>query len=201
MNLYSFSDKYVSPTCYLPKQLPGYNSRDGGKITDQANVEGNASNTLERMETNSPIWRASKYGVLPNSVCLNEVARSPNVVPRRVQDLLGARFSSSYTTQTSEESTREEKVEIKQRELVQLAKLKGIYDKEVLNRQMLLARSRLFREHAVEMISKKDGSQTPGIDKEIYDKDKDETFEGLVEYLRDMIYHPNQYKASAVKRV
>lgn len=96
---------------------------------------------------------------------------------------------------------RGEMVELKQRELVQLAKLKGVYDKEVLNKQVLLARSRLFREFAVELISIKSGSQTPGIDGEIYDKEREESFEELIEYLRKITYHPNQYKASAVKRV
>jgi len=108
---------------------------------------------------------------------------------------------SSYTALTPEELSRGERVEIKQRELVQLAKLKGVYDEEVLNRQVLLVRTRLFREYAAELISNKPGSQTPGIDKEVYDKEREESFEELVEYLRRMIYHPNQYKAKAVKRV
>lgn len=139
--------------------------RDGVKITDQANVKGNALNTRRRMKTYNRSLRApgAGNGVLLNSVCLNEAVRT------------GARL------------TRREEVEIKQRELVQLAKLKGVYDKEVLNRQVLLARSRLFREYAVELI----------LGVEVYDKEKDERFE--VEYLRDMIYHPNKYRANAVK--
>lgn len=64
-----------------------------------------------------------------------------------------------------------------------------------------MARSKLFREYAVELISNKPGSQTPGIDKESYKKDEAGTFEGYVKYLRMMTYHPNQYKAKAVKRV
>jgi hypothetical protein len=131
-------------------------------------------------------------------VCLNEIVQRPFVVRRKIQDLPGARYMSSYTTL---ELSRGEQVEIKQRELVQLAKLKGVYDEEVLNRQMLLIRSRLFREFAVELISNKSGSQTPGMDKEIYDRFAEKSFEEFVEYLRKMIYHPNQYKAQAVKRV
>ena len=77
----------------------------------------------------------------------------------------------SSSTSTPKELTRREQVEIKQRELVQLAKLKGVYDKEVLDKQVLLVRSKLFREFAVELISIRPGSQTPGIDKEIFDKD------------------------------
>ena len=75
-------------------------------------------------------------------------------------------------------------MEIKQRELVQLAKLKGSYDKEVLDRQLLLARSKVFRDYAIELISLKPGSQTPGVDKKIYDKENDDTFDDLAEYLR-----------------
>ena len=84
---------------------------------------------------------------------------------------------------------------------MQLAKIKGVYDADVLKQQLLLARSRLFREHAVELIGSKSGSQTPGIDNEIYDKGADGTYENLVEYLRTIIYHPNKYKANVVKRV
>ncbi len=145
--------------------------------------------------------KASNNDVLLNSVCLNETGSNSSVVGRKVRDLFGARQMSTYNTTTPKELTRRERVEIEQRELVQLAKLKGVYDQMVLNRQVLLVRSRLFREYAVELISKKPGSQTPGIDKEIYEKGKEETFEDLVEYLREMTYHPNQYKARAVKRV
>jgi RNA-directed DNA polymerase len=89
----------------------------------------------------------------------------------------------------------------KQRELMELAINKGKYDKTVLDKQLLLARSKLFRRYAVEQISRKSGSQTPGVDKEIYDKTDDSMCESLVEYLREIIYHPNKYKATAIKRV
>lgn len=102
---------------------------------------------------------------------------------------------------TSSQLTRKEEVEIKQRELAQLANIKGIYDQEVYDQQLLMARSRVFREYAVELISKKPGSQTPGIDREKYEKGEHGTFDEYVEYLRKVTYHPNQYKANAVKRV
>jgi len=180
----------------------GYDSRDGGKITDQANVRYNSLNIRTRVTTYEPCPKASFNDVLLNSVCLNEAAHNSFVARRKVQDLFGARHLSSSATTTPIALTRREEVEIKQRELVQLAKLKGEYDKEVLDKQVLLARSRLFREFAVELISSKTGSQTPGIDKEIFDKeDKESSFEELVEYLRTTIYHPNKYRAKAVKRV
>lgn len=201
MRYISSSDDYVSSTYYKPKLMSGYSSRDGGKITDQANVEGNALNTRRTMKTYNRSLGVPGNGILLNSVCLNETVGTSFVVRGKVQDLFGARHMSSYTTTISTEFTRREEVEIKQRELAQLAKLKGVYDREVLNRQVLLARSRLFREYAVELISEKPGSKTPGVDREVYDKENDETFEDLVEYLRDTIYHPNKYKASVVKRV
>jgi len=94
--------------------------------------------------------------------------------------------------------TKEEVVK-KQKELVELAKLKGPYDKSVLDKQLLLVRSKLFREYAASLISVKPGSKTPGIDKEIFDNT--DKIESLVEYLRKEIYHPNKYKASPIRRV
>lgn len=200
MKLNSFSDDNVSLTYHTPKQLLGYDSRDGGKITDQANVGGNASNIQTGMKTYEYRLKAPFNGVLLNSVCLNEAIQNPFAARRKVQDLLGARQFSSSATST--DLTRREEVEIKQRELVQLAKLKGAYDKEVLDRQVILVRSRLFREFAAELICSKPGSQTPGIDREIFDKeDIESSSEDLVEYLRTIIYHPNKYRANAVKRV
>lgn len=200
MNINSFSDIIVSLTYHTAKQLLGYDSRDGGKITDQANVGGNASNIRIGTKTYESRLKAPFNGVLLNSVCLNEAIHNSFAARRKVQDLFGERHFSSSTTPT--DLTRREEVEIKQRELVQLAKLKGACDKEVLDRQVLLVRSRLFREFAAELICIKPGSQTPGIDKEIFDKeDIEASFEDLVEYLRSTIYHPNKYRASVVKRV
>lgn len=200
MGDFSFSD-FVSQTYHNPKLMPGYDSRDGGKITDQANVKGNALNIRAMKMTYNHLPKAPVNGVLLNSVYLNEAVHTSFVARGKVQDLFGARYMSSGTTTTPMGLTRKEEVEIKQRELVQLAKLKGVYDKEVLNRQVLLVRSKLFREYAVELISKKPGSQTPGVDREVYDKENSETFEDLVEYLRSTVYHPNKYRASAIKRV
>jgi hypothetical protein len=117
-----------------------------------------------------------------------------------VQDLFGVRQMTTLSHSAQMENRRE-LVEIKQRELVRLAKLKGTCDEAVLKRQILLARSKLFREYAVELIKLKPGSQTPGIDEEIYDKEDEGSYELLAEYLRKVTYHPNQYKASAIKRV
>lgn len=175
-------------------------SRDGGKITEKANAGSNVSDIRFRNEIHKTKLKAPHKGVLLNSVCLNDVVHRSFRNRYIVQDLFGVRHMTT-SSQLILMETRKEQVEIKQRELVQLAKLKGTYDKEVLNRQLLLARSKLFREHAVELISLKPGYQTPGVDKEVYEKDKEESFDQLVKYLREMTYHPNQYQAKPVKRV
>ena len=134
-----------------------------------------------------------------NSVRLNEIASNRIGGGRKIRDLLGARSIS--TSATTAKLTKKELVEIEQRRLVQLATIKGTHDIEVYKLQLIMVRSRLFREYAVDIIKSKPGSQTPGIDKEIYNKEEPDTHDNLVEYLRDMIYHPNKYRAALVKRV
>ena len=95
-----------------------------------------------------------------------------------------------------------EQVELKQNELVKLAERHGIFDPRVLKAQLLMARSLLFRTHAVNHMAKKAGSQTVGVDNEIIDNmnlkfAKDE----LILWLRDMVYHPSRYRSRPIKRV
>lgn len=171
---------YVSMTYCISKLRSGYNSRDGGKIAEKAKAR---SNVLDML----------------NSVSLNEVAPNRFGSRIRVQDLNRARSISTSTKPNT--LSKKEQVEIQQRRLVQLAIIKGLHDVEVLKLQLLLARTRLFREYAVEVIKNKPGSQTPGVDKEFYDKEESNTYDNLVEYLRETTYHPNKYKATPVKRV
>lgn len=171
---------YVSMTYHITKLRSGYDNRGGGKIAEKAKARGNASDML-------------------NSVRLNEVISKRIGSGRRIQDLLGARSIS--TSPISTKLTNKELVEIEQRKLVQLAAIKGTPDEEVYRLQLIMARSRLFREYAVDIIKSKPGSQTPGVDKQIYNKEDPDTYDNLVQYLRDMIYHPNKYRATPVKRV
>ena len=92
-------------------------------------------------------------------------------------------------------------VEEKQKELVKLAKLKGIYDKAVLNKQLIFARSKLFREHAVSTLSTRPGSKTPGVDGESFKMADKQLKEKLIDYSRYILYHPNKYKSMPIKRV
>lgn len=207
MDLGPFSSENASMTCYNSKQKPEYDSWDGGKIAEQANARSNSLDTGTEPRTRSYREGARKLGGrapairgLLNSVSLNEVPLSLNGCRGTVRDLFGVRQESTLTL-THALLTLEEKVEIKQRELVQLAKLKGVCDKKVLDRQLILVRSLLFREHAVDLMRRKPGSHTPGVDKEFYDKEDEQMFVELVGYLRMITYHPNQYKADPVRRV
>lgn len=93
-------------------------------------------------------------------------------------------------------------VETKQTELVRLAEQYGLHDRRVYDKQLLLIRSLFFRQYAAWLIIKKPGSQNPGIDKQaINPEESEEMFQPLTEFLRDMTYHPNKYRPSAIKRV
>lgn len=172
---------------------------------DQAKAKGNALDTQSFPKTERLTLRASyfdhKKGVLLNSICLNEASLKPFRNRNRVQDLNGARFMSTLPTKSTQNLIDE--VEAKQRELVSLAKLKGTYDKSVLEKQLFLVKTKLFREYAVMLMKIQSESQTPGIDGEIiHDDIKDNaTFDNLVQYLREIAYHPNKYKSAPIKRV
>jgi hypothetical protein len=87
-------------------------------------------------------------------------------------------------------------------ELVKLAEKNGLYDKKVFDLQLVLVRSLDFRAFATWTILIKPGSSTAGLDNEVINKEnKAKLFGILIEYLRDMTYHPNQYKPTAIKRV
>lgn len=98
--------------------------------------------------------------------------------------------------------------------MVKLAEKHGIFHTKVQEAQILMVRSLLFRLHAVNLIPKKAGSQTPGVDNEIFEpspvvpegsakgkKDYIQSETQLVEWLRSMVYHPNKYRPKPVKRV
>lgn len=185
----------VSLTYSISKQQLEYYSQHGGKIIEKANAKSNALDTLNYSGTRIYMGTLDQ-SVLLNSICLKGVSLKLLSKGHRFRDLNRARFMTSSTASVIRE-TKEEVVK-KQRELVELAKLKGLYDKSVLDKQLLLARSKIFREYAALLISVKPGSNTPGIDKETIGNTDTES---LVEYLRKEIYHPNKYKASPIRRV
>lgn len=170
---------------------------------EEAKAGGNALDSRYMSNSAKTILVISHTGGLLNSMWLKRAPGNLSERRNQIQDLgitSGARFMTTLLT-TSSQSIREQ-VEEEQMKLAELARLKGIYDPAVLNRQLLLARSKLFREHTVALISKKAGSLTPGVDGEVYDEDEnDEIFAEVVEYLREQLYHPNKYRATPIKRV
>jgi retron-type reverse transcriptase len=76
----------------------------------------------------------------------------------------------------------------KQIELVKLAEQLGTYDKKVLNLQLRLVKSKLFRLWATILV--KENFQN--VDNVVFDNS--ESILDLVEYLRDVVYHPKKYK-------
>lgn len=185
------------------KRKSDLHNRHGGKIMEEAKAGGNASDIRYMSNSAKTILGISHTGGLLNSMWPK---RAPGNSPERrnkIRDLWitsGARFMTTLPTTGSQ--LNREQVEQEQMKLAELARLKGIYDPAVLNRQLQLARSKLFREHTVELIGKKAGSLTPGVDGEVYDEDEnDQIFGELVGYLREQLYHPNKYRATPIKRV
>nr|AYE93198.1 hypothetical protein C0995_000021 [Termitomyces sp.] len=191
----------VSQTCDNSKLLSEYRYWHGGKILDQANAKGNALDTRGAIKSERFPQGALHKSVLPNSICLNGVSLKPFGGRNNILDLVRARYMSTLPKKSTSLQALHEEVLEKQRELVKLAKLKGCYDKSVLDKQLVLVRSKLFREYAVMIISVKAGSQTPWIDKEIYNKEGEHTYVNLVESLREATYYPNKYISSPIKRV
>lgn len=169
-------------TYKVSKQPLGLSSQLGGKITEQAKAKGNA---LDRLG--------------PNSAGLRRASLNPFAGGNRFQDLVRARTMTSRPLPKPIANMKE--VEEKQKELVELAKLKGIYDKSVLNKQLILARSKVFREYAVLTLSTKAGSKTPGVDGESFKMASEQLKQKLICYSRDILYHPNNYRSSPIKRV
>lgn len=195
-------------TYFETKLLPVPNSLAGGKIAEKANVLGNAKNTGVNRRASILRNQGLISGINSlNSVCLNKISLSFSGRMYSTQELtLHVNRSESLLHSTESNSSNplsiREEVELKQKQLVRLAERHGLFDHRVQHFQLILIRSKLFRQHAATLIWAKPGSQTPGIDNEIFDKqDKYNNIELLVEYLRDMTYHPNKYLPSPVKRV
>jgi RNA-directed DNA polymerase len=191
----------------------------GGKIAEKAKVLGNAKNTgyrrsesyVKNRELNSELSSL-------NSVSLNKIS---NIIPigraYSTQDLTSSGVSRSEAPSLSTPNVLSpptvpidedkplnirEQVELKQKELVRLAERHGLFDPRVLQAQLLMVRSLLFRTHAANLMTKKAGSKTPGVDNEIIDKtDIGASKEQLIGWMRDMVYHPNRYKTQTIQKV
>jgi Reverse transcriptase (RNA-dependent DNA polymerase) len=195
-----------SLTYTVSKHMSELYSLNGGKIAEKANAHGNAWDTRKSLLTFRVSGLMAKIR-LQNSVCLNKVPFNQFVRHYSIRDLSKldsrsekAQIAYNRITPKDKEIIREE-VRTKQIELVKLAQQRGLYDKKVLDLQIILIRSKAFREWAILLLKDKAGSQTPGFDREIFDKENPETFTDLVAYLREIAYHPNRYHPLPIKIV
>src|ERR1700683_1027563 len=170
-------------------------NKDGGKITEKANATGNSLDTKLRFGLIKTDIR------LLNSVRLNQVSKFNCVRPYSTDSKLDRKkpLQAKLTIQDFQEIS--DKVKAKQFELVRLAELKGLTSKEVQDFQILLAKSKNFRLHALDLLRKKNGSQTAGVDKITLTYNNSETFYELNEFLRDILKKPFLYKPQPIKRV
>lgn len=164
---------WLSSTYYYSKRKPETNSQYGGKITEKANVKGNALDTRGRYVTSTTLGLQSTDCRLQNSVCLVKVSLKQFKREYSSQDLYTLtsmknqegdtvrKKVSRLEYQHFDPNKAKEIVEMKQTELVRLAERHGLYDIKVFDRQLLLARSLIFRQYAAWSIIKKAGSQTP----------------------------------------
>lgn len=194
----------LTQTYYISKQLLEFSSQHGGKTAEKANAGGNSSDTRKLYKTFKPTGLLLCDNRLQNSVSLIKVSNNSFARNYSTQDLLTKSRSDTSITDLKSYNPIEGKkiIESKQIELVRLAEKLGLHDKKVFDLQLILVRSLAFREYSTWIILKKPASATPGLDKESIDtENKAEMFKTLVEFLRDMTYHSNKYKPTAIKRV
>ena len=191
-------------TYYISKHLLEFSSQHGGKTAEKANAGGNSSDTRKVSKTFKPTGLLLCDNRLQNSVSLIKVSNNSFGRKYSTQDLLTkSRSETSLTDLKSYNPLEGQKlIESKQIELVRLAEKLGLHDNKVFDLQLILVRSRAFREYSSWLIISKSGSSTPGLDTESIDiVNKAEMFKTLVEFLRDMTYHSNKYQPTAIKRV
>jgi retron-type reverse transcriptase len=196
--------KLLILTYHISKQLLDCSSQYGGKIAEKANAIGNSMDTQKISKTLKPLGLLLYNNRLQNSVSLIKVSITPSHRNYSTQDLSNeSRTEPSITDFNSYDPVKGQEIVIsKQMELVRLAEKLGLHDKKVFDLQLVLARSFAFRAHAIWLLLSKPGSATPGLDNEIINtENKAEMFKTLIEYLRDMIYHPKNYQPTDVKRV
>lgn len=175
--------------------------KDGGKIAEKAKVFGNAKNTKKLFGLIQTDIRRL------NSVCLNQISllklkRYYSQDSRLLEYLELDRKKPLFSElQNSDLNIISDEVYEKQVELVRLAELEGTQTNKVQDLQLRLARSWLFRIHALDLLRKKSGSETPGIDKMSLGRNDYDLLDNLNDFLRDMMKHPRNYKTQGIKRV
>lgn len=172
-------------------------NKDGGKITEKANATGNSLDTKLRFGLIKTDIR------LLNSVRLNQVSKFNCVRPYSTDSkwTLDRKKPLQAKLTITDFQDISDKVKAKQLALVRLAELKGLTSQEVQDFQILLAKSKNFRLHALDLLRKTNGSQTYGVDKITLNYNDSETFYELNEFLKNILKKPVLYKPQPIKRV
>ncbi len=198
----------VGTSCNRQESICQY----GGKISEEANVRGNARNTIPgRSLFSGHRPTTTLVGQKLNSLCLRSASTNATS-SKSVQDQ-----TTLFVRQRLDESSNKkprwniagemkeisEKVFAEQAELVKLAQKHGLRSEKVFKQQLILMRSLNFRTKAIDSLSNTPGSKTAGIDNvSLADpKTTQEILRNLLAALREYAYHPNKYWASPVKRV
>lgn len=171
----------------------------GGKIAEKAKVSGNAENSGETRG-------ASALVPLTSAMPLGARTLKSGTEGREDQDLSESGGSPNATElkwpKGKELMDILEEVHKKQMKIVEEAEKFGLQSKQVHRLQEIMAKSWGFRVAAVQHIATQRGSQTAGVDGETLSvQDRDEDKLAVVEWLKEWVDHPNEYKASPVKRV
>jgi len=188
-----------SRTNYIQTLGKNIVNKDGGKIAEKANANGNSLDTKLRfglIKTDIRLLNSVRLNQVSNLNCVRSYSTDSNSQSTldRKKPLL-----AELTIKDFHEITN--KVKAKQFELVRLAELKGLRSKEVQDFQILLAKSLDFRLHALDLLKTKKGSQTDGVDKMTLTYNDGETLYELNKFLRDTLKKPAQYKPQPIKRV
>ena len=193
-------------TYYTSKHSLDCSIQYGGKTAEKANAVSNSTDTRVQNKSfkSSGLLIINKNSRLQNSVSLIKVSGITSDRKYSTLDLSKesrSEFSITYL-KSYDPIKGQEIVESKQMELLRLAENVGLHDHKVFDLQLVLARSFAFRAHASWLILSQTGTSSPVLDNEIINKEnKAEMFKTLIEYLRDMIYHPKRYKPTALKLV
>lgn len=201
---------------YSSEKKQEYKRMHGGKIREEANVLGNARNTISynNRGINVTRWpRVVHIGEKLNSQCLrmNYLGSIRNYSSIRDESHLEIdeikRFMKNDLTQywpdNKQLSLLHREAHREQMELVNLANIYGVYSNEVYNKQYIDSKSMLFRIVAIDKLSKSFGSKTPGIDNvSLTNKKEDKLiYLELFKWLKEVTKKPNSYEASSIKRI
>lgn len=169
-----------------------YRDPYGGKIVEEVDDKFKALRIWEKVSFVKYLTKKQVNKSLLNSICLNCAYINKIGSKNRVQDFWFKRVRYLSTSDFVSFQVIKEEVIFRQKNLVKLARLKGIFDSTVLKEQQLLLRSKLFREYA---------AKTIGANPTKCNKKDEMSFSKLLEFLKTQISYPNLYRVTAVRKV